>query len=545
MKRSIFLIIIISFSIGCFYMFLQKDSDESGKLYQADRLMEAHPDSALIILQNITQPEELKGKEQALYALLYTQARFKNNFTEKDDSLIRFAVNYYNDKDSVKKSWANYYAAQIYQRTQQPEKALQHFQKADIASQQSKDYIFLHLLYFHWGRLLQKYGSYDDSILKLKMALQYAQSQRDTMKQIFSLGELGWTYIWKHDYRQAELYLERGISLAKIKKATSMQSWLMQYLSTTFRVEGKLEKALSMINKCIVMKKDSTSLYQIWLTKGNIFMDMHQYDSARYYYAKDTRYATPYEKANYHHIWSKYEEGRNNFPKALEHHKQYAAYLDTIYETNSKKNIEELQRKYDYSVIKNENNELKIKQQNSFIIKLCFGIVFVGFCCCFYYYYEREKRERIQAVHSKDKLMMQMQIMRNEHEKVSQASKRMQDKILHSSGIYQKIKSIGNMSEKDKAQNVPVLSAEEIEEMIDTLDSCFNNFTKRLQADFPLLSVTDINTCCLLKMEVPSSSMIYMLNINKEALRKRLGRIKRERIKLCDNVNLREFMENY
>lgn len=43
--------------------------------------MEEFPDSALSLLQHISHPEDLKGKAQADYALLYSQACDKNRIS--------------------------------------------------------------------------------------------------------------------------------------------------------------------------------------------------------------------------------------------------------------------------------------------------------------------------------------------------------------------------------------------------------------------------------------------------------------------------------
>lgn len=65
------------------------------RLEVAEGLMITHPDSALVILENI-QPESLKGAEnKAYYALLRVQASYENNNPVNDTSLIDEALRYY------------------------------------------------------------------------------------------------------------------------------------------------------------------------------------------------------------------------------------------------------------------------------------------------------------------------------------------------------------------------------------------------------------------------------------------------------------------
>ena len=79
-------------------------------LKEAEALMYTRPDSALQMLETISQPEQLTGQEQADYALLLTQARSRNRITATSDSLIRIATDYFQDSnDNARKAKAFLY----------------------------------------------------------------------------------------------------------------------------------------------------------------------------------------------------------------------------------------------------------------------------------------------------------------------------------------------------------------------------------------------------------------------------------------------------
>lgn len=67
-------------------------------LRQAEMCMEECPDSALVYLHQISDPEKLTGENQADYCLLLTQAMDKNDLPLSSDSLIQIAVGYYSNK---------------------------------------------------------------------------------------------------------------------------------------------------------------------------------------------------------------------------------------------------------------------------------------------------------------------------------------------------------------------------------------------------------------------------------------------------------------
>ena len=83
-------------------------------LYEAEAVMTEHPDSALTLLRSL-DTDEIRGKSsRALYALLFTQAQFKNYIDVDNDSLISEAVNYYEDGPDTRRSMlASYYYGRV------------------------------------------------------------------------------------------------------------------------------------------------------------------------------------------------------------------------------------------------------------------------------------------------------------------------------------------------------------------------------------------------------------------------------------------------
>lgn len=83
-------------------------------LYEAEAVMTEHPDSAMTLLRSL-DTDEIRGKSsRALYALLFTQAQFKNYIDVDNDLLISEAVNYYEDGPDTRRSMlASYYYGRV------------------------------------------------------------------------------------------------------------------------------------------------------------------------------------------------------------------------------------------------------------------------------------------------------------------------------------------------------------------------------------------------------------------------------------------------
>ena len=82
---------ILVLSVSC-----RRDSEASDVAFQKIEIcMESLPDTALYLLKSVPHPEKLRGKSQADYALLLTQAMDQKYVMFTPDSLIALALNYY------------------------------------------------------------------------------------------------------------------------------------------------------------------------------------------------------------------------------------------------------------------------------------------------------------------------------------------------------------------------------------------------------------------------------------------------------------------
>lgn len=100
------LLFIISISVCWGLLSCKKEVDSA--MDRAELLMEEAPDSALKIMEQI-KPVALSSSRNARYALLLTQARYKNYIDETDDSLINIAVRYYKHGDDIGKRMQSHF----------------------------------------------------------------------------------------------------------------------------------------------------------------------------------------------------------------------------------------------------------------------------------------------------------------------------------------------------------------------------------------------------------------------------------------------------
>lgn len=579
MKNKTLIIILIitataaALSLG---IYQKRTHQINASLLQIEQLMYERPDSAWKILQHMPPILQLRKEEQALHALLFTQAQYKNYIPVKSDSLLQIAEAYYRtSSDSLHKAWTLFYLAQYYRDSDEKEKALSYFQQANIASRNIENNQFKFLLNLHWANLLSDEDAENKGIEKYQTANKYAILLKDTLKQIDLFERWGWCYLLNGKYNQADSLFKEAMSLSMKTEIKFLEKNLLAQLATTAYLKKEYFLALNLINRSISLEKDSTELYPLWANKANIFLSMNQYDSVRTYLQKDIRNSTLYQKAGKQKIWYQYEEKMNNLPKALEYSKRYAELLDTIYQKELSSKIIELQHKYDYSLIQSENKLLKIKRQRLYIslIAICMAVLTVA--VIFFYKRREEKRKLAEQMRSKDDLMKEMRLQLQEktidlhaaQEKIieketaldkelSQREKMrseysskeaaMRKEILRHSEIIRKMEQLNKMSQQDKIQSRSVvLSDEEQDNLAEVINICYNNFTDRLWKKFPTLTKADISLCCLIKIGISNSNMLYLLDTNKVALKKRKNRLKHDKMGMDENDSLDEFIMEF
>ena len=577
-NKTLIIIVIITATAAVLSLgiYQKRTHQINASLLQIEQLMYERPDSAWKILQHMPSISQLRKEEQALHALLFTQAQYKNYIPVKSDSLLRIAEAYYRtSNDSLHKAWTLFYLAQYYRDSDEKEKALSYFQQANIASRNIENNQFKFLLNLHWANLLSDEDAENKGIEKYQTANRYAILLKDTLKQINLYGKWGWCCLLKEEDERADSLFNVGLTLSATTKDRIYDKYLLNRLSLTARERKDYKRALELVNRSLSLAKDSTELYPLWGNKGKILLEMNQYDSAHFYLSKDTRDYDPYFKATHYLNWSIYEEKIKNLPKALEYSKRYAELLDTIYQKRLESKVVNLQHKYDYSLIQSENKLLKIKRQRLYIslTAICMAVLTVA--VIFFYKRREEKRKLAEQMRSKDDLMKEMRLQLQEktidlhaaQEKIieketaldkelSQREKMrseysskeaaMRKEILRHSEIIRKMEQLNKMSQQDKIQSRSVvLSDEEQDNLAEVINICYNNFTDRLWKKFPTLTKADISLCCLIKIGISNSNMLYLLDTNKVALKKRKNRLKHDKMGMDENDSLDEFIMEF
>lgn len=131
-------------------------------LNHAESLMEAHPDSALAILEGIGKWEFSSMEEQARYALLMSMALDKNYIDTTTFDVLQPAIDYYLDNGNANdKLRTYYYQGRIFQNRGDRDNALNSFIKGIDISTDSNDSLCIARTLVAQGGLYHEFHDFD------------------------------------------------------------------------------------------------------------------------------------------------------------------------------------------------------------------------------------------------------------------------------------------------------------------------------------------------------------------------------------------------
>ena len=247
---SIFATMKLKRLINCFlFLLLVTGCKESKELLdtlkRAEAVMEATPDSAYTLLQNL-DTEKLKTREgRARYALLYTQAQDKCYIDETNDSLITTAVNYYRHYGEVRNRFLSiYYKGRVYSNARDYLKAMLAYAEAETLIPEVKDNYYCGLLYSQLGNIYRTYYDFPKSLEAYQKAEKFYRKAKKDFHWQFAMTDQSGVYRNMDEYTKSDSLLQTILEEAKRMKNHTLIDYvsgnlLMQYVEQEKMYEAR------------------------------------------------------------------------------------------------------------------------------------------------------------------------------------------------------------------------------------------------------------------------------------------------------------------
>ncbi len=331
MKNNIALIILlIAFlSVAC-----NERQSNNRQLILADSLMQSRPDSALCILQGISMDKFATQADSACYALLLTQARDKNYVVQTDDSLIRYAVAYYDKTNDVRmQAKAHYYWGCVYRDMNRQAEAIREFLIAAPLTEKAKEKRQLGLVYNNIGFIynIQGFNEKADSIYQLMEVI--AQEVKDTALWSEALSKQGSIALTKGKeyFPIAEQKLSDAFGAVDSVGNNGLKANISASLSNLYSRMDEGEKALYYAKLNLSLRRDTARAYRAFLLLGDAYYKLDQYDSATFYLNKSLLSKDYGRKAGAYMRLADIAMIQGNAALSVELERNSSAYKDSLY----------------------------------------------------------------------------------------------------------------------------------------------------------------------------------------------------------------------
>ena len=256
----------------------------SSILLLADSLMQSHPDSSLQLLEAIPAPQKMGKTDRAWYALLLTQAKYKNYVSLENDSLIQVAVDYFeknSDREQLAKSY--FYSGCVHREQEDIPTAINLYLKSLRTMPQGGDSVFLSMVYGHLGDCYGEQYLNSAAIDAHKNAYALCGTAHID-RALYALLKIGDNYLIKDDSDSAFIYYQQAKLLADSLQTSAFKPLVYKNIAALYNERGEYEEANSYISEAMRDIEVEESLYSIYFLKGDIMNHLNKKDSALYYW---------------------------------------------------------------------------------------------------------------------------------------------------------------------------------------------------------------------------------------------------------------------
>jgi tetratricopeptide (TPR) repeat protein len=479
-------------------------------LQRAEQLMESTPDSALHILQHISPSNYMSDSDKALYGLLMFQAQDKNYLPLSPDTLINYAIDYYERKGPQSRLAAAYlYKARMYKYALQYEDATICLMKALDNADKTTDFALLGRVYSDLGTISYIQHDYVDARSEYKQ--EYYYFSKTTLKKhtLEALLAIGRTYFVVKDHDSASIYYKQALHRAtdSISKGNCMQEIAQNYYA-----QENYDSALHYLHPLIHYPYTDTNRAMRYFVLADVYLDIKQLDSA-YFYAKRAFQFKPciIIRQGCYRILGNTTFLQNKTKEMAHYLSLYTASMDSVKRIESQTKV---------SVLKKMNQaDKKIKADEISIIFLAIillliivvGIIII-YCIHKKYCSHKQTQEvRMQQVHSK---LMEKQTNLVENLKL---------KIEKGKSKQASIRKKASQTERDALVlelYQSTLHLNDWEEFTRLMNYTFNNIVCTLANSCPDIKKNEISWCCLHLLNVPQDERIIVLNTSTASMYK-------------------------
>lgn len=519
----------------------------------AEKLMaEKETDSAIAVMQEIKEPQNnLTDRDYALYALLLSEAMHrKQQLNAETDTLLLPAIKYFSESgDSLYAERALYCKAHLDRRLYRMKDAMQSFLKALLFLQGSGNDEQLYRVNTWLGVVCLNQEEYEGKMRYSKEALKAALRMDNLFYKNLALCDIATGYYFLNRLDSALYYAQAAYDAAIADSLPSQLPHVYTDLGSIYAKMGENGKALEYIDKAIGLRsrKDTLAILGLYADKVDLFGKLGQYDSAYHYFRKavaSPNLATQADAYN-HMSGAYYKMGRCNEAYSLL--LRFTELADSVRKQRHTAEVIALQELYKHEQLSVENlywRTQAAERQSNVYLMATLSLLSLWIASTIYFFYWRNRRRLVEQQHQ---LASQQEELHHQRQVTTENLQRMAEMEQKEARLKETFFRRLNqriVQEIEKGSNI-LLSDDDWEDIVQNADIIFDNFTRRLQQHYPALNKEDLRYCCMVKMQLSQLEMLQIMHLEKDSVKKRLKRIRMEKMKADSGVTLEELLRRF
>ena len=392
-------------------------------------------------------------------------------------------------------------------------------------------------------------GEYSGKIRYSKEALSAALRMGNNFYKNLALNDISTGYYFENKFDSALYYAQAAYNASVADTLPGQLRYIYTNLGSIYAEIGENEKALDYINKSIALRpeEDSLAILSLYNNKIDLFGKLGQYDSAYYYFQKAITSPLLDDQADAHKFMARccYQMGRSADAYPLL--SKFIELKDTVRKQQHTEEAIALQELYQHEQLSIENlywRSQAAERLSNVYLMTTLSLLLLWVASTFYLFYRRNRRRLIAQQRQLTSQQKELHLQREVSSESLRRMVEMEQKEAKLKETFFRRLSQRVVQEIERGGNI-ILSDEDWDDIVQNADIIFDGFTRRLQQEYPSLNKDDLRYCCMVKMQLSQSEMSQIMHLEKDSVKKRLKRIRMEKMGADSGVTLEELLRQF
>ena len=549
MKNGVFILFVCVLFFSC-----QQDKEANQLLDRIECLVEVLPDSAYTLLNELENPDLWNDQPFARYCMLYSRTADKLYKDMLYSEQLNRALSWYREYGTAEEqAWMGLYQGRSYAEDKLFIPAINCYSEAlELAKEKElynvAGYICSYMkdLYIYTNQLTEERRKCEEAatyFLKSGNMRSYALALRDIAKILAFQDSLD---LALNTMLMADSIIEGtddSVGISSVKNG----------LGNIYRKKGSYEKAQHCYLESLIYD-DTIDVYPTYLALSNLFYQIDELDSARYYLEKTySPLANPYTITDRLYMGYIIEEDAGNIEKALDYLVRYQEAKDSLYDAQRQVDIIDAEKRHNVVTLHRETRRLERSRYRLFTVVVFLCLV----CVLIYQIQERRRLQKInekqnlleekerqlvllgQRIEEKDVALETLEQIRKERDRVLSDLVVLRNDKLQTSAL---VKKLRKQSQRVDTAGKNVLKVTEERNLILLIQSIYPSIAVFMDKNPFGLTEAEKQICYLSFLQLSLNEEAVLLDINPDSVNKRRLRA-RQKLNLTNtNMGLHEFL---